>query len=186
MPKPVVHSAKKAIFWLALVFLQRFHRAPVDSANCPFSVHPEPHYPTKQMRNSAPTNVHLSHANDFDQAIGQIDLIGESGEIATSWRIRSSKCTIGSAPDCSVQLKAIEVQPLHATLVFGKKHTLLRSLGPTLISNRAVREWLIDESTEIMIGKSRLVVHPTIGLVATLVPSNRLVDQANRQFGNYR
>ncbi len=132
------------------------------------------------MRNSAPTIVLPSHANGLDHAIGQIDLIGEDGEIVTTWRIRNSKCTIGSAAGCSIQLDSAEVQPLHATLVFGKKHTLLRSQGATLISNRPVREWLIDEATEIVIGNARLVVHPTIGLPATLVTSNRLVDQAAR------
>lgn len=113
-------------------------------------------------------------------AIGQIDLIGESGEVAKSWRIRKPRCTIGSSPDCNVQLTSSDIAPLHATLVFGKKHTLLRSVGPTLISKRHVREWLIDESTEIIIGQSRLVVHPSNCILANVVHAENLIDQASR------
>ena len=140
----------------------------------------KPHSPTIQMRNLATLRPQHSRSSEIDSAIGQIDLIGESGEIIRSWRIRSPKCTLGSAPDCSVQLTATGVSPLHATLIFGKRHTLLRSAGPTLISNRHVREWLIDEPTEIVVGQSRLVIHPSIGVLATVVNAENLLEQAAR------
>ena len=132
------------------------------------------------MRNPAPTILAPNHHAGSDHAIGQIDLIGEDREILTSWRIRSPKCSIGSSSECTVQIASGEIAPLHATLIFGKKHTLLRAVSPTFISNRPIREWLIDESTEIVIGKARLVVYPTVGLVATVVPATSLVDQAAR------
>ncbi len=132
------------------------------------------------MRNLAPSPSISNRSSEIDSAIGQIDLIGESGEIVRSWRIRSPKCTLGSAPDCSVQLLTVGVAPLHATLIFGKKHTLLRSAGPTRISNRHVREWLIDEPTEIVVGQNRLVIHPSIGVLATVVHAENLIDQAAR------
>ena len=103
----------------------------------------------------------------LDAAIGQIDMIGGSGEVLRSWRIQSPKCTLGSGPECSVQLDAKVAAPLHATLVFGKKHTLLRAFAPIQIANRNVREWLIDHPTEILIGDCRLVVHPSIAVMAT-------------------
>lgn len=103
----------------------------------------------------------------FDAAIGQIDMIGGSGEVLRSWRIQSPKCTLGSGPECSVQMDAKVAAPLHATLVFGKKHALLRAFAPIRIANRNVREWLIDHPTEILIGDCRLVVHPSIAVMAT-------------------
>ncbi len=132
------------------------------------------------MPNFAPSLTMQNRAVGIDLAIGQIDLIGESGEVVKSWRIRKPKCTIGSSPDCNVQLTSAEIAPLHATLVFGKKHTLLRSVGPTLISKRHVREWLIDESTEIVIGQSRLIVHPSNCILANVVHAENLVEQASR------
>ncbi|MCY2981673.1 MAG: FHA domain-containing protein [Planctomycetota bacterium] len=103
----------------------------------------------------------------LDAAIGQIDMIGGSGEVLRSWRIQSPKCTLGSGPECSVQMDAKVAAPLHATLVFGKKHALLRAFAPIRIANRNVREWLIDHPTEILIGDCRLVVHPSIAVMAT-------------------
>lgn len=132
------------------------------------------------MPNFAPSLTIQNRSVGIDLAIGQIDLIGESGEVAKSWRIRKPRCTIGSSPDCTIQLTTTEIAPLHATLVFGKKHTLLRSVGPTLISKRHVREWLIDESIEIVIGQSRLIVHPSNCISASVVQSSNLIDQASR------
>jgi hypothetical protein len=103
----------------------------------------------------------------LDAAIGQIDMIGGSGEVLQSWRIQSPKCTLGSGPECSVQMDAKVAAPLHATLVFGKKHALLRAFAPIRIANRNVREWLIDHPTEILIGDCRLIVHPSIAVMAT-------------------
>ncbi len=132
------------------------------------------------MRNLAPSLPHQSRSAGIDAAIGQIDLIGEFGEIVKSWRIRSPRCTIGSGLDCSVQLTTPGIASLHTVLIFGKKHTLLRSVGPTLISNRHVREWLIDQPTEISVGQSRLVIHPSIGVLATVVHAENLIDHAAR------
>lgn len=116
----------------------------------------------------------------LDSAIGQIDMLGASGEVLRSWRIQSQKCTLGSGPECSVQLDARVAAPLHATLVFGKKHTLLRAFAPIRIANRNVREWLIDHPTEIWIGDCRLVVHPSIAVMGTFVPAKDLIDLASR------
>ena len=130
------------------------------------------------MRNLAQTLAQPARPIGVDAAIGQIDLLGDSGEIVKSWRIRSPRCTVGSSPECSVQLSSVGIAPLHVTLIFGKKHTLLRSSGPTLISNRHVREWLIDHSTEVVVGQSRLIVHPSLGGVTTVVHAEHLIDQA--------
>ncbi len=116
----------------------------------------------------------------LDSAFGQIDMLGESGEVVRSWRIQSQKCTLGSGPECSVQMDAQVAAPLHATLVFGKKHTLLRAFAPIRIANRNVREWLIDHPTEIWIGDCRLVVHPSIAVTGTVVPAKDLIDLASR------
>lgn len=116
----------------------------------------------------------------IDAAIGQIDLIGAKGEIERSWRIRSPRCSLGSAPECSVHLTGEGIAPLHATLVFGKKHTLLRAHASTRIANRNVREWLIDTPTEIRVGNCRLVIHPSIGVMATVVHAEKLIEQATR------
>ena len=140
----------------------------------------KPHSQAKQMRNLASSITKQSRSIGIETAVGQIDLIGASGEILKSWCIRSPRCTIGSGLDCNVQLTSPGVAPLHATLVFGKKHTLLRSNGPTLISNRYVREWLIDHSTEIIVGQIRLVVHPSMGVIATVIHAERMIDQAAR------
>ncbi len=119
------------------------------------------------MHTPIPT-LPTQHPNiGLDAAIGQIDMIGGSGEVLRSWRIQSPRCSLGSGPECSVQLDAKVAAPLHATLVFGKKHALLRAFAPIRIANRNVREWLIDHPTEILIGDCRLVVHPSIAVLAT-------------------
>jgi hypothetical protein len=128
------------------------------------------------MRTSAPTFTQPRSVG-VDTAIGQIDLLGEAGEILKSWRIRTPRCTIGSGSECSVQIVADNIASLHATLIFGKKHTLLRSVGPTQISNRHVREWLIDVPTEIVIGSRRLVIHPSLGVLATVVHAENLLER---------
>jgi len=116
----------------------------------------------------------------FEPAIGQIDLLDTQGETLRSWRIQSSKCTIGSGKDCTIQLDPSEAAPLHATLIFGKRHTLLRAIAPTKIAYRNVREWLIDHPTEILLGSTRIVVHPCIGVMATVVQAEQLLDRAAR------
>ncbi|MCY2984414.1 MAG: hypothetical protein NTY15_12380 [Planctomycetota bacterium] len=57
---------------------------------------------------------------------------------------------------------------------------MLRSVGPTLISKRHVREWLIDEPTEFVIGPYRLIVHPSNCVMANVVHSENLLEQASR------
>jgi hypothetical protein len=116
----------------------------------------------------------------LEPAIGQIDLLDDDGQISASWRIQSSRCTVGSARECSVILDGAGIAAVHATLIFGKRHTLLRANAPTRIGNRQVREWLIDHPTEIQIGFSRLIVRPTAGVMATVVHAERLLDQAAR------
>jgi hypothetical protein len=116
----------------------------------------------------------------FEPAIGQIDLLDAQGETLRSWRIQSSKCTVGSSADCTIQLDPAQAAPLHASLIFGKRHTLLRAIAPTKIANRNVREWLIDHPTEISLGSTRIVVHPCIGVMATVVQAEQLLDRAAR------
>lgn len=116
----------------------------------------------------------------FEPAIGQIDLLDAHGETLRSWRIQSSKCTVGSSADCTIQLDPAQAAPLHASLIFGKRHTLLRAIAPTKIANRNVREWLIDHPTEISLGSTRIVVHPCIGVMATVVQAEQLLDRAAR------
>lgn len=133
-----------------------------------------------KMYYSQPSATVPGRPQGFEPAIGQIDLLDAHGEALQSWRIQSSKCTIGSGVDCTIQLDPAEIAPLHATLIFGKRHTLLRAIAPTKIANRNVREWLIDHPTEISLGSKRIVVHPCIGVMATVVQAEQLLDRAAR------
>jgi hypothetical protein len=87
---------------------------------------------------------------------------------------------LGSSPECSIQLSGEGISLHHLTLVFGKKLTLLRAVAPTRVNNRLVREWLIDHPTEIQIGECRLVIHPSINAMATVVHAEGLLEQAAR------
>lgn len=131
-----------------------------------------------KMYNSQTSATVPGRPKGFEPAIGQIDLLDAQGEPLRTWRIQTSKCTIGSSVDCTIQLDPAEAAPLHATLIFGKRHTLLRALAPTKIANRNVREWLIDHPTEVLLGNSRIVVHPSIGIMATVVQAEQLLDRA--------
>ena len=132
------------------------------------------------MYHSQPSAAVSSRNKGFEPAIGQIDLLDAHGKTLRSWRIQSSKCTIGSGADCTIQLGLSEAAPLHATLVFGKRHTLLRAIAPTKIANRSIREWLIDHPTEVTFGATRIVVHPSVGVMATVVQAEQLLDRAAR------
>ncbi len=136
-------------------------------------------YETKMYHSQSSAAV-SSRPKGFEPAIGQIDLLDAHGETLRSWRIQSSKCTIGSGADCTIQLGLSEAAPLHATLIFGKRHTLLRAIAPTKIANRNIREWLIDHPTEVTFGATRLVVHPSVGVMATVVQAEQLLDRAAR------
>lgn len=113
--------------------------------------------------------------------IGQIDLIDASGQLIQSWQIRTPKCTIGSSSECSISISDSTISPLHATLIFGKRHTLLKANAfPTKISGRNIREWLIDDPTEVVVGNSRLIIFPSLSVKAQVVPAQNLVAEASR------
>ncbi|XZE43004.1 hypothetical protein SH467x_002548 [Pirellulaceae bacterium SH467] len=106
-----------------------------------------------------PQATRSSSVDAADWSLGEIlwrdTETGIEGRVA----IRTPKCTIGSHPESTLCLPE-PAALCHATLTFGKRFTLLKAPYPTQIAGRFVKEWLIDEPTELNIGSWRIVVVP--------------------------
>jgi len=114
--------------------------------------------------------------------IGFVDLLDRSGTVVASWGVHASRCTIGSAQECSVRVEDGNLAPNHVLLIFGKKFTLLKAIAqPTRVAGRQVKEWLIDTSTTIELGELTFVVHPFNSRhTSTVVRGDKLPEVASR------
>jgi hypothetical protein len=135
---------------------------------------------TTYSSNKSTRTESAASASSVVASLGRIDLIGSSGVVEKSWPVSKSKIEVGSSPSCFIQIEEDGVYDRHLTLVFGKRHTLLRAIGPARILDRNVREWLIDIPTEVSIGGIRFVVHPFQPVSDTVLQVERLIDQAAR------
>ncbi|WP_146678194.1 hypothetical protein [Pirellula sp. SH-Sr6A] len=106
-----------------------------------------------------PQATRSSSVDAADRNLGEILWRDTESGIEGRTVIRTPKCTIGSHPESTICLPE-PAALCHATLTFGKRFTLLKAPYPTQIAGRFVREWLIDEPTELNIGNWRIVVVP--------------------------
>lgn len=121
-----------------------------------------------------PQATRTSSVDAADWSLGEVLWRDTESGIEGRTVIRTPKCTIGSHPDSTICLPE-PAALCHATLTFGKRFTLLKAPYPTQIAGRFVREWLIDEPTELNIGSWRIVVVParsSKSLASVIRPEN--------------
>ncbi|MDZ4852934.1 MAG: FHA domain-containing protein [Pirellulaceae bacterium] len=118
--------------------------------------------------------------------VGQLEALDSVGLVYQNWNVVQPRCTIGSNAESSICIDDSSLASVHALVIFGKNHTLIRAMGGQVrISGRSVREWLIDEPTMIQCGATRLVVYPAGHLSSERTTGHRvtpgnIVDQASR------
>ncbi|XZE32143.1 hypothetical protein SH501x_002881 [Pirellulaceae bacterium SH501] len=129
-----------------------------------------------------PQATRTTSVDAADWSLGEVLWRDTDSGIEGRTVIRTPKCTIGSHPDSTICLPE-PAALCHATLTFGKRFTLLKAPYPTQIAGRFVREWLIDEPTELNIGSWRIVVVParcSKSLASVMRPENFLDGRSDR------
>lgn len=107
------------------------------------------------------TLLNNQHESNADATLGQIDWIGENGEVKKSWQIECEAVTIGSNDGCSVVIPASGLEVIHIAITFGRNHILIQAIeGEVKISGRQIGEWLIDEPTYVQLGAAKIQVIP--------------------------
>ena len=113
--------------------------------------------------------VGLSSTSVLDPALGEIVLrvrgTSRDGQIV---RLRSPKCTIGSARHCTLRLAAHGVQPLHCLILRGNRGMLVRRWAPgTLLNGRGFTDAELAPGDCLSIGPIELEVLQHDGSPAT-------------------
>lgn len=68
-------------------------------------------------------------------------------------RLLGARCTVGSAPDCSLRLVASEIHPVHCLLIRGHRGTIVRSWSPdTHLNGRPFHDSWLREGDRLRIG----------------------------------
>jgi len=76
-------------------------------------------------------------------------------------RLRSSKCTIGSGPQCTLRLKAPGVRPVHCLILRGQAATVIRRWAPdTRINGRTFTDAQLSFGDRIAVGPIELELLP--------------------------
>lgn len=74
-------------------------------------------------------------------------------------RLRSPKCTIGSAPGCTLRLRGAGVAPLHCWVLRGQSGTIIRRLhGPLNLNGGACQESPLSPGDRLRVGSVELEV----------------------------
>ncbi len=74
-------------------------------------------------------------------------------------RIHATKCTIGSAPGCTLRLKAPGVEPIHALIMRGPQGAIIRRYGDKLSINEAeIDDASLRKGDRLQIGPIKLTV----------------------------
>src|SRR5688572_25791460 len=76
-------------------------------------------------------------------------------------QIRAAKCTVGSAPGCTLRLRAEGVAPLHCWILRGPCGAVIRraaGYGYALLNNRVYRDAPLATGDRLMIGSVELEV----------------------------
>lgn len=74
-------------------------------------------------------------------------------------RLTAAKCTIGSAPGCTLRLRARGIRPVHALILRGRQGTIVRCWSPdTQLNDRSFSESLLELGDRIQIGPITLAV----------------------------
>ncbi len=102
----------------------------------------------------------------FDSSSGDfvLRICGSSrnGQIV---RLKSTKCTIGSGPQCTLRLRAAGVGPLHCLLLRGRTGTIVRCWSPdTRLNHQAFSDAVLSPGDRLGIGPIELEV---LGVGAT-------------------
>jgi hypothetical protein len=85
-------------------------------------------------------------------------------------RLTAAKCTIGSAPGCTLRLRARGIRPVHALILRGPHGAIVRCWSPdTQLNERGFSEALLELGDKIQIGPIML----SVAELARPVPSPR-------------
>lgn len=85
-------------------------------------------------------------------------------------RLTAAKCTIGSAPGCTLRLRARGIRPVHALILRGSQGAIVRCWSPdTQLNDRGFSEALLELGDKIQIGPITL----SVAELARFVPSPR-------------
>ncbi len=131
------------------------------------------------------TRLNSQIESNANAIFGQIDWIGENGGIKKSWQVECESVTIGSSDSCSVVIPVVALEAVHGAVTFGRNHILVQAIeGEIKISGRQIREWLIDEPTEVLLGATKIQITPASFLKTQfashcLTPGD-VIDQASR------
>jgi hypothetical protein len=107
-----------------------------------------------------PACVQPARPSLFLQDCGELTLrVHGSGHDGRLIRIRSPKCTIGSAAGCTLRLVAAGVAPLHCWVLRGKEATIVRKLhGPVALNGGALCESALAPGDRLQVGTVELEV----------------------------
>ncbi|MGC3966809.1 MAG: FHA domain-containing protein [Pirellulales bacterium] len=68
-------------------------------------------------------------------------------------RLSSAKCTVGSAPYCTLRLHGPEVQPVHCVILHGKNRSVVRRWsGSTLLNDRTFEDMPLAAGDRLSVG----------------------------------
>ncbi len=140
------------------------------------------------MSNSSTTGTektNTGHSGRSTTVFGRVELLDEHGQSVENWLVDTQRCSIGTNSRATIRIAKGQLSDHHATIVFGRRHTLIKSAeGELRVGAKKVREWLIDEPATIGLGNLRFVVYPTAYVRAQSsgfeVPAGTLRDATSR------
>lgn len=119
------------------------------------------------QQNDSSTSAVIGSGN-----LGTVELLGQNGVPVRAWRVRQSKCSIGSGVEANIRIESPDLAPLHLQLTFGRRNVLAKSSAVTFwVNGRSLKEWLFDSPCEINLGSLVLRVTPTSN--ASVFPAGR-------------
>ena len=82
--------------------------------------------------NSLTNGYPLVITTQTQQPTARLLLRNAQGQVVQQWLVKQNKCTLGSAPSCSLRCQLSGVAPYHALLVIGARQIFIRALAPKL------------------------------------------------------
>ncbi|MBN2022164.1 MAG: hypothetical protein JW809_05175 [Pirellulales bacterium] len=133
---------------------------------------------------AGPATVATSAATGSDAPVGPLVLrirgTSRDGQLV---RIRSRKCTIGSAPDCTLRLDAYGVGPLHCLILRGRRTTLVRRWGPdTLLNGSTFADAELRPGDRLRVGPVELEVLQTTGVTRSTQAVQTVISRESPEF----
>ena len=91
-------------------------------------------------------------------------------------RVRASKCTVGSAPDCVLRIPEPQVQPLQCMLLRGARGNFVRWLNTETSPRHAFRDSALQHGDRLQVGSFELEVLDAPTTTSSVSPTTRAED----------